>query len=85
MATSNPIVEKFNTLNTKVETVRDNLKKLQARQTALTEQKTAILQKLQTEYGISSYDQLMAEIQALSDSLTQSLNSMEQILSQVSV
>jgi len=85
MATSNPIVDKFNTLNAKVETVKDNLKKLQARQTALTEQKTAILQKLQTEYGISSYEQLVGEIKVLTESLTQSLNSMESILSQVTV
>ena len=82
---ANPIVEKFNLLNSKVDSVKDNLKKLQARQTALTEQKNAILQKLQAEYGITSYEQLKTEIESLTTSLTQSLTVMEQVLSKVNI
>ena len=79
------LVDKFNLLNGKVDTIKDNLKKLQARQTALTEQKNAVLQKLQAEYGITSYEQLKSEIDTLTTSLNQSLSTMEQVLSKVNV
>jgi predicted nucleic acid-binding Zn-ribbon protein len=82
---NNPIVDRFNLLSSKVETIKDNLKKLQARQTALTEQKNAILLKLQADFGITSYEQLTSELQTLTDSLTQSLSTMETILSKVTV
>jgi len=82
---ANQLVEKFNLLSSKVEAVKDNLKRLQARQTALNEQKTAILQKLQQEYGITTYEQLKVEIETLTSSLNQSLSTMEQVLSKVNV
>jgi len=79
------IVQKFNTLSAKVESVKASLEKFKARRTALEEQKASILTKLQADYGITSYEQLRTELDGLTTSLNQSLSVMEQVLSKVNV